>query len=186
MNSDFPNPLDDGSTPPITGSSAYVAGPRGTDSAGLQEPEGPNSNAVLTTLAWAVILGITGFLFFTVLYQQLRPSETSLEFSKSELMQITMMGKMTVGQAETLAGPRDQLIDQLEPLNTGTVEQRYCYAILLSELDSPERGLEEMDQIEDRVEEHGLELNESQLRMRDSIIPPFQRMDSQGCPRTQV
>lgn len=63
-----------------------------------------------------------------------------------------LAGRMIYGVSEQ-GFPGGMLMMQLEPLRTGDLNQRLAYSIILSELVSPEAGIEQLEKINDSIDE---------------------------------
>ena len=100
-------------------------------------------------IAWAVILTVVLSMFGSVLYMQLNPdvTETTDEGMSLDAVQVNMAGKIYVGQS-ILAGDEGKSVSgNLSELNTGPLDQRYAYTVLVNEFKGPEDALEELAEI---------------------------------------
>jgi hypothetical protein len=99
--------------------------------------------------AWVLVASITLLMFTLVAYSQLFPEqEIGGDASPSELMTLQMQGKLIVGQKQLAAlteAPQTDLSESLpKEFNTGSYEQRLCYAILKGELEGPDAALQQL------------------------------------------
>ena len=164
---DPPEPYDSQTLVPVM---ADLAKP------GLSKPNPPKLtwNVVIS---WIVVLGIVGFLFLTILFQQLGPGEKP-EFAAVDVMNVNLMGRFMVGQVAISPGQKSATLEQIKQFNQGSVEQRWCYAILLNELDSPQAALEQLRQTDQVIEKHNYDLSETQQRVRDILEALFEQYAS--------
>ena len=122
-------------------------------------------------IAWAVILTVVLSMFGSVLYMQLNPdvTETTDEGMSLDAVQVNMAGKIYVGQS-ILAGDEGKSVSgNLSELNTGPLDQRYAYTVLVNEFKGPEDALEELAEIDNAVEEHEYEPTENEIRIRELV-----------------
>ena len=70
---------------------------------------------------------------------------------------------------EVTAKPFELPKQDLSMLDTGSYEQRLCYAALENELDGPEAALEYLDELDAKVVEHGFERSVAQGEMESSV-----------------
>lgn len=134
----------------------------------LQAAE-PQGSCLASIFCWVVILGIVAFLFSNVLYSQLYLPTEPKEISAAELMEVNLTGQVVVGQSQIDSNMETASNSQVEPLNSGPVEQRYCYAILMNELDSAELALKKLKAIDQAVKAANYELSKDQTRLREII-----------------
>ena len=118
-------------------------------------------------VSWAVILGITLFLFGMNLLQPVfqKPVE---EVSRSEMMNINIVSKMMVGQ-QGLAPAATDNSQQVATLNTGPLEQRYGLVLLLNELEGYEPAQELLEKIDEIVKKRDYKPTENQSRLREIV-----------------
>ncbi|MCH2182960.1 MAG: CPBP family intramembrane metalloprotease [Mariniblastus sp.] len=141
----------------------------------LVESEG---SCLGSALSWFVILGIVAYLFSHILYSQLFPSTEPQEITAAELMEVNLTGQVMIGQTQIDPNSQATSNSQLEPLNKGPVEQRYCYAILVNEIDSAEQALEKLKATDQAVEKANYKLSAAQARLREIIGELLEAYDS--------
>ena len=136
--------------------------------------------------AWILVGSITLLMFSLVAYSQLFPEQKiGGDASSSELLTLQMQGKLIVGQEQLLAfagePPGDTNQSLPEQFDTGSYEQRLCYAILKGELEGPEAVNEQLIQLDTKVLENKdvLTLTEDQAKLRQ-LIEKLNREYSQG------
>ena len=126
--------------------------------------------------AWVLVASITLLMFTLVAYSQIFPEqEIGGDASPSELMTLQMQGKLIVGQKQLAAlteAPQTDLSESLpKEFNTGSYEQRLCYAILKGELEGPDAALQQLFELDKKVLEHQdlLTLTADQNKLRDLL-----------------
>ena len=132
-------------------------------------------------LAWVLVLGFTGVLFFGVAISQFTTApQVGGDASTMELMQVQLQAKGIVAQRELsfMSGSVEVRSSAPEVLNAGPYEQRLCYSILLNELEGAEKANEYLDDLEDTVEVHELELTEDQLRLKSLVRDLIEQYES--------
>lgn len=175
MSNDYPSSSDP--TPP--------AGPGGDSTEDTNGPvpaeavvasHGGSSNGPVMTVSivvsWMVIVGLTLFLAGNVLLQQLSPP-VQQEFLATDVMNVALFGKIAVGQSQVTPADKQALIDQMAQFKSGSVEQRWGYAILLNEFEGPEAALEQMEATDRAIQEHGYHLSDTQRRVRELLMQLF-------------
>ena len=154
------------------------------------QPMAPlKGNRPLVAISWLVIVGLTSLIFGMTTYTQIfmvdQPQE-SREISKAELMPLSLQGKMLLGTkiifgdaALNAGGGQGQnpMEPQVNALNTGSPEARYCAAILANEFVSAEAGLEIMDSVEDLILKLDYEATDQQVRIRNIVESLLQRYE---------
>lgn len=119
-------------------------------------------------LSWCVIIFITLGIFLMTVLSPLFDEPESVA-NQSQMMQINMAGKMLVGQGELLPNQPASANQQLDDLNTGSLEQRYGVVFLQNEvidLDEAEQTLSEIDEL---VEKQNYQPTENQTRLRKIV-----------------
>jgi len=132
-------------------------------------------------LAWVLVIGCTGGLFFGIAISQFSTvPQVGGDASSMDLMQVQLQAKTLVGQRELsfMSGSVEVLSEVPDVLNAGPYEQRLCYSILVNELESSEKANEYLDDLEDTVEVHELELTEDQLRLKSLVRDLIQQYES--------
>ena len=143
-------------------------------------PADPSSGfgmSVSVVVSWMVIVGLTLFLAGNVLLQQLSPP-VQQEFLATDVMNVALFGKIALGQSKLAPNDKQALIDQMAQFKSGSVEQRWGYAILLNELEGPEAALEQMEVIDQAIQEHEYQLSETQQRVRELLMRLFRQYAS--------
>ncbi|MCH2178164.1 MAG: CPBP family intramembrane metalloprotease [Mariniblastus sp.] len=135
----------------------------------LAEEPKPSYFSVATCISWLVILGITLFLFCNVLISQIMPAPREQEISGAEIMNINMIGRMLIGQSQMAPATDDSLANQFNQFNLGPIEQRYCYALFVNELEGPEIAIEKIEQTDKAAADFGYELTPDQIRLQEII-----------------
>lgn len=131
----------------------------------------PQSNLFMVFLSWLVIAAIVTFLFLNVLLQ---PADSEpREATRSDLVQTNMMVKYMFGAKLTLPGQMDEGQLGEESLNTGLLEQRYCYAILVNEFFGPEAAIEVLQNTDIVADQANYELSERQKELRSALETTF-------------
>ncbi len=175
------------------------------ESPGGSRPFAPKSLNLLDYFSWVVIILVTLFIVVTTAMEQFGEHEPR-KTTPSDLIQINLQAKVMVGQkvAEQMlrqgvsdADAQSNADAQLEgdnqatadrrpipvALDSGTYQQRLCYAILLSELYGPQRALEYFAELDRKVADADFEPDEQQQAMRTSVealLTDYSRGDFSG------
>lgn len=155
------------------------------DSADADEHDLVNASVVEATsfplsktgfVAWAVVASITLLMFALVAYSQIFPEQKiGGDASPSELMTLQMQGKLIVGQEQLAALAETPQADSSQSLpkqfNSGSYEQRLCYAILKGELEDADAALQQLTELDKKVVENQdlLTLTADQNKLRDLL-----------------
>ncbi len=149
----------------------------------------PSTSRVSLFISWAVILGISGSMFALIAYFQLNPRALNPEkeggFSE-ELFQVNLVGKMLVGQTQLVPGSDEQVRQQLSQFDQGSLEERYCYAIFLNELDGPSAAIEQLENTDELAAEKEYKPSAYQIRLREVLGSLFSKYDSGDLDSTDV
>ncbi len=142
------------------------------------EFDGPQGNLAATFFSWVVIVGMTSLMFGLVFVTSFFAGDEETVASASEIMQANFQGKINVGVKaflEEADQPNAAEADQgIELLNAGPPEQRFCYAILVCELDGPEDAYGEIVRIQNEMENtEGFSATEDQTRMAQLLATLF-------------
>lgn len=126
-------------------------------------------------IAWAFVIMLTLTLFGMVANTQLFTAPPiGGDATSADLLQIQIQGKALVGQRRFLEAQGQELPDNVKTvpkaLNTGSYEQRLCYAILVSEIEGPTGALEYLETLDDSVIVSEFELTDDQRRIRNTIL----------------
>ncbi len=119
-------------------------------------------------IAWLVIIVLAGGV--TYLQNGGRNTPHPLEDSGTSPQDVIMLlqGRYLVGAAKFAGNQRAMLYDQAEPLNHGTVEQRLRFAVLAEELAGPQRALDVLSDLENRILQGGVELDDEQQKLLET------------------
>ena len=135
--------------------------------------QSPNQNPLSISgyISWMVVLALTlGITSLVATTQFLAEEEIGGDASSMDLMQIQLQGKFVVGQQELAkAAPGAPPTQLPAELNAGCYEQRICYSIILNEVESSSEALDYLEDLDAKVDEHGLELTDDQTRMRKVV-----------------
>lgn len=139
----------------------------------------PSSHRLSLFLSWAAILGVSLFMFVSVLYMQLNPDQTPSETGgmSLDLLQVNVAGKALIGQ-DQFVPLGSKALKQIEPFNAGPLAQRYAYSIMVNEFDGPTSALQALKDIDAAVEEHGYEPTEKENRLRQIIGQRLEQYES--------
>ena len=127
-------------------------------------------------LAWAFVLGLSGFMIAIVAIGQYQVSrEVGGDAAPADLMQIQVQAKVLVGQESIAPG---QAQNMLAPeLDSGSYEQRICYSVLVNELKGPTEALEHLKKTDEAAENANLELTKDQTRLRELMYQLMQQYE---------
>jgi membrane protease YdiL (CAAX protease family) len=117
-------------------------------------------------IAWLVISLCVGF---TIVMQMRRSAPTEDGDSDQGLMVMQVQARYLIGTAEILKQGGQDIARQAAQLNTGPVGQRLRYIVLLGELAGPEKALEQLDRLDQRLAEQQVELSPTQAQLRDTL-----------------
>lgn len=125
-------------------------------------------------VSWAGVIAMTSALFLVVGFSQvLTPPAVGGDATTTDLMPIQWQGKALVGQKRFLESQGQEVPESAKtvplPMDSGSYEQRLCYAILLSEIEEPAKALEYLETLDQRVTDSKLKLTDDQQRMREII-----------------
>lgn len=102
-----------------------------------QPPDERFWNWPLIALSWLVLFGVCGFMFAAANLLE-KPGIKEREASRSDLIQVNLMGRYAVGAREIAPASVEQLEQSIENLDFGPLEQRFCCAVLIAELSGSE------------------------------------------------
>ena len=125
---------------------------------GAEDPR--RGNRLLAIGAWLIILLLATFIFVANMTQD---PEVEAGQAKAELMQVNLQLKMLVGMSNSMPQPPEG--NALEGLNTGPLDQRYCYVVARCEFEDANVALTDLNSLEDLIDSEGFEPDERQLRL---------------------
>ena len=128
-------------------------------------------------LAWLVVIALTLYVMFNAFTFQRQQKE--VEMSPAELLHPVFMGKLALGMRELgqnqgAARLDTQLADFLEAVDEGTIEQRFCHAILVNEISGPQDALDAMAELRKKTASAKIEYDEKQNRAENVLIEIFE------------
>ena len=107
--------------------------------------------------AWIAWLVIALIVTVILLVSRQGDSEPAEEVDRTQLLLLELQGKYIVGAAQTPMIRPDELESSIGPLNSGPLENRLCYAILIGELKGSESASESLERTVQRLESAGHE-----------------------------
>ena len=122
-------------------------------------------------LAWLVILGFSGLLFYTNVTADPKKEERDFSQPATEVSNAEIMGKMLLfldknAPQYTQGEELDKMLDQLD---SGPLEQRYCQVLAINDFLGPEKALEQLDKIDQLVSRKNYQPNERQARLKELL-----------------
>ncbi len=119
-------------------------------------------------VSWVVILSLCGLMAFLAAVGKHEKDER--EVTKGDLMQANSAAKTTVGFRELFKSfDSPGLPSSARSLDSGPLEQRFCQAIVLNEIEGAEQALEYLDEIDVLIARVDFEMTEKQVDLRRSI-----------------
>src|SRR6516164_5963804 len=145
-----------------------------TDSAGIPEQAAPLFvEAPLLVepvkkgqpmLAWLVIILLVSLI---VMEANFRPSaEGGEEEGKLPLTLMQVQARFLVGIGEFAKDKQKEIVEQVKSLDQGSVGQRLRYAVLIGELEGPQKALDQLTQLDEKVAEKNKALTPDESRTR--------------------
>jgi membrane protease YdiL (CAAX protease family) len=145
-----------------------------TDSAGIPEQAAPLFvEAPLLVepvkkgqpmLAWLVIILLVSLI---VMEANFRPSaEGGEEEDKLPLTLMQVQARFLVGIGEFAKDKQKEIVEQVKSLDQGSVGQRLRYAVLIGELEGPQKALDQLTQLDEKVAEKNKALTPDESRTR--------------------
>lgn len=146
-----------------------------------------------TRLSWLIIMSMTLVLLgLTMTEGQSAKLDVPPEISAVELSILELQGKALIYQQALLkpsagkASTKDHVQDSAvskpgvvpDQMDEGTINQRWCYAILLNELESPTRALESLSSTKARLESARLKLDDEQTRIHQLLESSFRECEN--------
>ncbi len=133
-------------------------------------------------IAWVLIVVATCFMFFRIAYDQVTTApQVGGDATSKDLMPVQLNAKGLVGQRNFLESQGQPIPEPAQTvpdeLDSGSYEQRLCYAIMVNEVEGSDKAAEYLDKLEKKVESNNLELTESQEKMRDALSSMIQEYD---------
>ena len=117
-------------------------------------------------IAWVIILCLTAFMFGTQFLPEPGKDVTS---KLVETQNANMVGKMCVGIANMPGGTVEQALDQSNVLNSGPLENRYCYVLLQNEFSGATKALDRLKKVDELQSKLNYQSTASQKRLRKLI-----------------
>lgn len=135
------------------------------------QPRKPRGHWLVAAIAWLIILAI---VTFHIAYPYLFPQEGGKAATKSGLVILELQGKYLLGAEHSgLAGGLD-IEQQITPFNTGALENRYCYLIMVNELQSARMAQERLAELQSLIDETGFTPSEDQKALGMTLQKLFQ------------
>lgn len=119
-------------------------------------PAPPFSHPLTHLAAWIVI----GLVVSLLMLASMLPVETQEEQSPGIALTEEMNGRLFLGINRLDPSASGMFLPELAPWATGTAEQRLAYAVVVSDLDSPEAGLEQLEAIHEAIDDGTLQVSE--------------------------
>ncbi len=141
-------------------------------------------------LAWLIVLGLCTFLIASIAYQQFFSlSKIGGDGSRAELFQTetqirAVVAQNNLDQVFPMAGNPET--DVPAQLDSGSYEQRLCYATAVGEVEGPAAALEYLQELDQKVVEHDLEVTETQQRMRNTLGELYQQYEAGDMDASQL
>lgn len=130
-------------------------------------PIGPRQGSLVgVAIAWFIIVALGLFMFGS----QFLPDTSRESTSKMvETQNANMVGKLCVGVANMPGGTVEQALDQTNALNSGSLENRYCYVLLQNEFSGATKALDRLEKVDELQIKLDYEATDSQKRIRNLI-----------------
>ncbi|HJT76028.1 MAG TPA: hypothetical protein VJ739_02405, partial [Gemmataceae bacterium] len=105
-------------------------------------------------LAWVVILAAVGFLVFRAARPHLSAVTTGEGAAepRNEVM-LEVLGRTTVGAGDLFPALRHQLFGEIQELNTGPLDQRLRFVVLVGELRGPDEARQQLATLQEQVKD---------------------------------
>jgi membrane protease YdiL (CAAX protease family) len=145
-----------------------------TDSPPPEPIPAPPRKRGLAWLAWIVILLVVVFEVFGAsilrhLHLRLRPGAArTAEKEHVDTLQTDLQVRALVGFAE-LSGDRKAVLVQAHSLNTGPLDQRLPYIVLVGDLGGPDQALEQIAKLREQLAERNIEPDTEQEDILDAL-----------------
>jgi len=110
----------------------------------------------LVIASWTVILAICAFICFSVMAGNEQQKDRAV--NKSDLMQANLVAKQSVGMHQL--APSDTPV--VRSLDSGPLEQRYCQAIVINELEGSRPAIEYLTEIDALVDDLEFQMTNDQ------------------------
>jgi len=137
----------------------------------IKQPRKPLGHWIAAAIAWLTILAIVAF---HIAFPYLFPEKGGEAATKSGLVIIELQAKYLLGAEQSgLAGGID-IEQQIGPFNTGALENRYCYLIMVNELLSANKALERLAELQSLIDETGFTPSEDQKAIGLTLQKLFQ------------
>jgi membrane protease YdiL (CAAX protease family) len=145
-------------------------------------------------LSWFVVLLLAALLMTAAILDNLNQSRSDV--SPIELLSVKGIGQQVLAmesdgllrnslkQIENVAGPVDEQVRKVvESCNSGPLEMRFGYTILVNETRGGVAAIESLDAVLQRAREAGVELTDDQMRIARTLREQFA---SGAAPRTPL
>ena len=140
-------------------------------------------NPAVVIICWSVIcLASSAIAILAFAISQNPKGQPS---DKANLLSVNLAVKMEVGQREVLNAakqPNDNPFDteatSSESINSGTVEERYCYVALIGETKGPGDALEALESIRSDALEQQYQFDENEKRLESILISLYEDYSS--------
>jgi membrane protease YdiL (CAAX protease family) len=119
---------------------------------------------VPAVLAWLLIIAIT---LLHVILPYIRPPKTGQQTIKAGLLGVELQGKLLLGLKEL--GGAESNSSQLTEINSGPLENRYCYVILVNEVQGAKEAIGELAKIQQLVADSAQQPSEELSQTGDTL-----------------
>jgi len=143
-------------------------------------------------IAWLTIVAVMAAMIGLTAFSR-SSEEARTEATASDLFPVQLQGRSIVGQKSFLGGSKSSKKNDDEDdsdredgdedkkkttrpgtpvpdaLNDGTYEQRLCYVLLVNENNGANEAAEKLNELDEKAEDAGFELNEDQARLRNIV-----------------
>lgn len=158
------NPPDDAQIDPEFQSVTQQTGPTMSQS----ESAGKQGNKVLAALAWAVILTVAALIVWSVSHVPQSQAE-SAEATAQPPFQLVIVGRFAVGASEMFSEYDELLLGQMQLSANDPLLYQLCRVVLSGELQGPDRAMEELSSLDERIDEADLSPDESELSLKSVL-----------------
>ena len=122
----------------------------------------------LAALAWIVILAVAVLTVWSVSHVPQSDAE-SAEAIEQPPLQLVIVGRFAVGVAEIASEYDELLLGQMQFSTNDPLLYQLCRVVLSGELQGPERALEELASLNERIEDGDLSPHESELSLKSVL-----------------
>jgi membrane protease YdiL (CAAX protease family) len=129
------------------------------------EPRAPRGHPVA---AWIVIvMTVAGILILHYIEEARKPKSAD---AATDAVVMKLQGRYAVGARELMSGSGAPMLEQMEEsLNQGSVDQRQRFIVLKAEMAGTQAAAEELAALDALVQQHGVELSETQQRVQQIL-----------------